>query len=423
MVLLPQRQSAGGPSLVATLASIAWRNLWRNKRRTWLTIGGIAFAVWFLVFARSMQTGTFELMIDNGAHMLPGQWQIQHPDYADDPRVDLLLDTEAALAQVRELPGPVQVSARAQGFALVSSGERSYGAQIIGVQPEVEVQWSALAALTQQGRYLTERGEAFVGATLAKNLQLHVGDELAILGTARAGGIAALSTQIVGIFSTGSPELDRALVKVHLADFREAWHLADHEGHAVVGLSENIGTSEVHAARLRQMITANRVLSWQDLMAEAEQMRDMKAVSTEIFFYVITLIVGFSIVNTFMMLIYERTPELGVLMAIGMRVRHLQWLLQFEAACIAVLGIGIGFGLAEVLMFAVADTGIPLPTPGEAEALLARFNMSDRIYPSFDWDAFVTASLVMLVGVQLAAFVPGLRLRSFAPVVAIRQQT
>ena len=90
------RRSAFATPLWLHLAAIAWRNLWRNRRRTWLTVGGIAFAVWLLVFARSMQDGTFGTMVDNGARLLPGHVQVQHLLYADAPHTEYTLDGQAA---------------------------------------------------------------------------------------------------------------------------------------------------------------------------------------------------------------------------------------------------------------------------------------------------------------------------------------
>ena len=165
------------------LFAIAWRNLWRNRRRTWLTAGGIAFAVWMLIFARSMQDGTFIIMIDNAARMMTGHIQVQHPDYQDDPRVENTLQQATLIAeQVAAHPDVEQASLRAQAFALVSFGERSFGAQIMGVEPEKEITWSTLATMQLEGRYLEKSGEAFLGSVLAKNLGVGVGDEIVLLG-------------------------------------------------------------------------------------------------------------------------------------------------------------------------------------------------------------------------------------------------
>ncbi len=406
--------------MLVRLIGLAWRNLWRNPRRTWLTVSAIAFAVLFLVFGRSMQTGSFDTMIDNGARILLGHLQVQHVKYSADPRVDYTINAAPILEYFSSRAEIEYASARTQGFALVSMGERSFGAQIVGVEADIERHWSRIASMVSLGRYLQGRGEAVIGARLARNLGLQVGDELIILGTAKEGGIAASSVTLVGVFNTAQTQLDRSLVQIHIDDFREAWMLGNDEAHAVVVMASNVTRSEAEASLATTQLESVAVLAWLDLMPEAQQMRDMKAVSTQLIFYVIVIIVGFSVVTTFMMMVFERTQELGVLIAIGMKPGLLQVQLQLEALFLAMLGVVIGFIVALLLIVWLEETGIPLPV--QADEIFARYNMGSRIYPSFDWPALQTSSVLMFVGVQLAALIPGLRIQRLRPVEAIRRQ-
>lgn len=409
----------GASGLFFTLAVFAWRNLWRNPRRTWLTIGGVAFAVWFLVFARSVQTGTFDLMIDNTARVMTGHMQVLKTDYLDEPRVEDTILIGDMLERLTSHPEVAHASARAQGFALVSSGEQSFGGQIIGVDAEVEKHWSALADAVVQGRYLQQPGEAVLGSVLARNLGLQVGDEFVLLGTARGGGVAAHAARLVGIFTMPSAHLNRGLVQIPLQDFRDAWALAPSEAHMLVVIADSVAASE-HVVRSARMFAGSyQIADWQTLMPETVQMRDMKVVGTDVFFLVIAIIVGFSVLNTFMMTIYERTPEFGVLMATGMRPHQLQLQLHMEALYLSALGVGIGAAVATGIIAMVGSTGIPIPVD-QADELLAQYNMSDRLYPSFDTFALMFGTVLMLAGVQLAAFIPGLRLYRLRPVDALR---
>ena len=401
------------------LFAIAWRNLWRNRRRTWLTAGGIAFAVWMLVFARSMQDGTFIIMIDNAARMMTGHIQVQHPDYSDDPRVEnTLLQATQIAEQVAAHPAVEQASLRAQAFALVSFGARSFGAQIMGVEPEKEKGWSTLANMQLTGRYLEKSGDAFLGSVLARNLGLGVGDEIVLLGSAKEGGVAAVVATVVGTFTTGQAQIDRALVQITLADFREGWELAPDEAHAVIAVTNAVtGSDEV----ARAFDGSNRVsLGWTDLMPEVEQMVEMKRIGTEMFFVLIAIIVTFSVINTFMMTVFERTPEFGMLMAIGMRPGSIMLQLFVEAFWLCSLGLVLGVGISLVMISITGATGIPLPA--EATEMLANYNMPDRMYPEFSFDAAVVASIAMFVGTQLAALIPALRVHRMRPVEALRAQ-
>lgn len=402
------------------LVLIAWRNLWRNRRRTWLTSGGIAFAVWLLVFAMSMQDGTFEIMVDNGARLALGHVQIQHADYQDDPRMEYTLAGSGMLRDRADAhPAVTTASERVQAFALVNHGERSFGAQILGVDFVREGSWSSLPGMVSEGRYLAGPGEAFIGSLLARNLGVSSGDEIVLLGTAREGGVAAAVADVVGIFTSGQSELDRALMQIPIKDFRAAWAMAPDEAHAIIILASSVAESVEVAAALRPGLEADvRVLDWRDLMPQAVQTIDIKFIGTLLFFGLVAIIVTFSIVNTFMMTVFERTPEFGMLMAIGMKPGRIMVQLSLEALFLALLGVLIGLLLAAVVMLPLARIGIPLPA--SATEMLVQYNMPDRMYPSFSNLAAGSAALIMLTGTQLAAFIPALRIRRMRPVEALR---
>ena len=410
-----------GLPLSLRLAAIAWRNLWRNRRRTWLTIAGIAFAVWLLVFARAMQDGTFGSMVDNGARILPGHIQVQHLDYADAPHMEYTLHSRPVLKALAATGDFDHLSERAQGFALVSAGEKSFGAQVIGIQPEIEKQWSTLATGTMQGRFLAHPGEAFIGAILARNIGVGVGDELVVLGTAKEGGVAALALEVVGVVTSSITELDRSILLVDIDDFRGAWGLGPNEAHAVVGIGKTLNRSETGVASAAAADPAHNYRNWRDLMPEAEQMWNMKIITTEGMFYIIAIVVGFSVINSFMMLVFERTPEMGMLMAIGMKPGYLLVQLQAEALLVALLGILAGTLLAMAIVLPLNTVGIPYPIEG-VEGIMQTMTIPERLYPQFDTHPLYVASLIMIVGTQIAALIPGSRIYRLRPVEAIRQE-
>jgi len=403
-----------------SLTLIAWRNLWRNRRRTWLTSGGIAFAVWLLIFSISMQDGSFEVMVDNGARLMLGHAQIQHPAYQDDPRMEYTIDEVAKLlTMITSHPDVLAASPRAQSFALVSRGERSFGAQIMGVDAYEEARWSSLPTMIGAGRYLEGSGEAVLGSVLARNLGASVGDEVVLLGTAKEGGVAAIVADVVGLIESGQTALDRAVLMIPIDDFRAAWNMGSDEAHLIVVLTDSVmGSSEVVAELAANDEDGWRALGWRELMPELVQTIDIKQVSTALFFGLIAIIVTFSIVNTFMMTVFERTPEFGMLMAIGMKPGSIMLQLSMEALFLALLGVAAGVFLALLFLIPLAQVGMPLPAA--ATEVLAQYNMPDRMYPSFSVTAAVISGAIMVIGTQIAAFIPALRIRRLRPVEALR---
>lgn len=399
------------------LWSVAWRNIMRTRRRTWLTASAIAFAIVLMSLMLSLQVGAFIGAVDNSARIMLGHIQLQHPDYEDDPTIENSIHKiDEIIADVESRPHVEVVSARAQSYALTSSGERSFGAQIIGVQYEKEAIWSSLTRMQVQGRYIEGPGEAFIGSALARNLGIELGDELVILGTAIEGGIAALVAEVVGTYTSGQPELDRAIVQVPLQDFQAAWDLAADEAHTIIVIAESVAESERLAPQLNR--AGVRSLNWRDLQPEMVQMMELKLVGTYVLFILIAIIVIFSVVNSFMMIIFERTPEFGMLMAIGMRPHHIIIQLQIEALLVCLLGIFLGLGIAAVGIGYLSETGIALPA--QAEELYKSIAFPERMYPQFSLSALYIAIPVMLLGTQLAALIPGLRLRHMHAVEALR---
>ncbi len=399
------------------LWGVAWRNIMRTSRRTWLTASGIAFAILLMSLMRSLQVGAFMGAVDNSARIMLGHIQLQHPGYEDDPTIENSIHgIDEIIADVESRPGVEVVSARAQSFALTSSGERSFGAQVIGVQHDKEVVWSSLTRMDVEGRYLQGPGEAFIGSALARNLGISVGDEMVILGTAIEGGVAALVVEVVGTYTSGQPELDRAIVQVSLQDFQSAWNLASDEAHIINVIAESVADSEQLAPQLGRAHV--RSMNWRELQPEMVQMMELKLVGTYVLFILVAIIVIFSVVNSFMMIIFERTPEFGMLMAIGMRPHHIIIQLQIEALLVSLLGVFIGLVIAAVGIGILSETGIALPA--QAEELTKSMAFPDRMYPVFSLSALYIAIPVMLLGTQFAALIPGLRLRHMHAVEALR---
>lgn len=404
------------------MAAIAWRSLGRNRRRSILTAGAIGFSVLLTVFAWSAQVGQFGMMVDQAARLSSGHIQLQAPPYLANPRLrDTVGNVTALLARLRADPGVDGVLPRAMSFALLSHGERSFGAQVIGVDPQAELRSSTMPGFVGgPGRYLrdTNGAEAVIGGALAQNLNLKLGDELVVLGTGKEGGVAALVLAVVGIMHSGSAEIDRSLVFIPIDTFRAAFELGD-EASVIAVMAKDTVASDALLPRLRALLPASvAVRGWRELMPEIEQLMRMKVAGTMLMMGMLGLMVTFSIVNTFIMTIFERTREMGMLMAIGMTPGRVQRMLQLESMLLCGAGVLGGGVLAMVLVTWLHRVGIPLPQ--SAETALAQFQMPTRLYPKFDWVSLVWPCVLMFVATQIAAFLPSLRIRRLQPVEALR---
>ncbi len=419
------RKGAGRGSAFVLLASIARRNLGRNWRRTSLTAGGIGFAVALLAFLISAQVGSYAAMIDNATALLSGHLQVQYPGYHDEAHIEDTVTASSAVAErLRAQKGVSAVAERVVAFVLASAGERSFAGQVVGVDLASEPGVSNIPNMVVEGRYLRadeaagDVVEAYAGAGLARNLGVAVGDEIVLLGTDSTGGVAALVTKLVGVFSSGQADLDRFLIQVPIHAVRDAFSIGD-ESHMIVVRTHDVTELPAVADEIRRVMSEDLVvLEWQQLMPELQQAIELDRVSGRFFYAILAIIVGFSIVNTFVMLVFERTREFGMLLAVGMRPWSIIGMLQLEAIWLALLGVGVGLAVSIPVILWVASVGIPLGD--DAGAALASFHMPDRFYTAFHIDAIVPPSVSMILATMFAAIIGSVRVLRVRPVEAMR---
>ena len=215
---------------------LAWRNLWRHPRRTWLTTGAMIFSNVLLIFMISLQFGSYRMMIDNTLQAFTGHMQVQADGYKDDQKMRQVVPGVVDLAAVmREGLQLETVAARGAAFALASSEERSYGIQIYGVQPTYEPKVSSIPGLVERGRFFDDpdAAEIIVGSVLARNLKAGIGDEITLLGSGRDGSFAAAVATLVGIFDSCISDLDRSIAEVPLGFFQDTFFMQG-AGHQIV---------------------------------------------------------------------------------------------------------------------------------------------------------------------------------------------
>jgi len=238
---------------------MAWRNLWRHPRRTWLTTGAMVFSNILLVFMISIQFGMYGLMIDNALQIFTGHMQVQAPDYKDDQKMRQIVPDIVPLANTirAELESDL-VAARGWAFALASSEERSFGIGIYGVEPEFETHVSNIPGLVSEGRYLVENDatEIVIGTVLARNLRVGVGDELTLLGSGLDGSFAATVVDIVGVFDSGVIDIDRNIAQIPLGLFQETFFM-EGAGHQIVIVGDSLGGVPELQARVRSVLPAD----------------------------------------------------------------------------------------------------------------------------------------------------------------------
>ncbi len=401
---------------------LAWRNLWRHARRTWLTVGAMVFSNMLLVFMISLQFGMYGLMIDNTLRVFTGHLQVQAPGYKDEQKMRQVVPAVSDLAgRLRAELANDRIAARGWAFGLASSEVRSYGIGIYGVEPDFEPRVSNIPGLVSQGRYLGDphAQEIVVGAVLARNLRATVGDELTLLGSGLDGSFAAAVLNIVGIFESGIPDIDRNIAEMPLGAFQDVFYM-EGAGHQVVVFGESLREVPDLRERVRSLLPVGDALvvhDWDALQPGLKQAIQADISSAFFMYGVLVILVAFSVLNTQLMSVLERTHEFGVSMALGLTPGRLGRLIMLETAMMGLLGLTLGAVAGALVTTWFTVNGLSIPGMDE---MAAQFNLPARVYPRVSLLTMFIGPAVVFLFTLLAAVYPALRLHRLRIVDAMR---
>jgi len=401
------------------LAALAWRNIWRQPVRSVLSLIGLAFSSILLVFMLSFQLGIYDTMKIGALGLLDGFGQFQSEGYDDDPDISRLLPNWQSLVAAAEIEGIDAATPRASSFAIMASGDTSFGAAVMGVDPVTEPKVSTLASTIIEGRYLAEGDVTTIvmGEGLVRNLGLSLGDNVTMLGTGNDGAVAADVLELVGIFSTGIAGLDRQITQMPLARFQETYNLGDNVN--VVAL-RGADFNAVVAAAPELVDLANKegavYLQWDDLQPEVKQMITLDISTAMLSYGVMIIVVVFILLNTLYMSVLERTREFGGLMAVGMRPRQIGAMVWLELIFLSLLGAGIGIAIGAALTIWIENVGIQFPGMDE---VFRQWGISGRVYPDLSLLSAVAGPGVIVVSIIILGLIPYRRILGLEPVEAM----
>ena len=401
---------------------LAWRNLWRQPRRTWLTTGAMVFSNVLLVFMISFQFGMYRLMIDNTLQAFTGHMQVQAPGYKDDQKMrQTVPDVQGLATMLRDEVGSATIAARASTFVLASSEERTYGIAVFGVEPEHEPAVSSIPGLVTAGRFLGDNNaeEIVIGSVLARNLRVSVGDELTLLGSGKDGSFAAAVVTVVGIFESGVQDIDRSIAELPLGFFQDVFYM-EGSGHQVVISAPRLPDAPELQARVERLLPADQELvvqNWDALQPGLKQAIQADMSSAFFMYGILVILVAFSVLNTQLMSVLERTREFGIVMSLGLTPGRLGRLVLLETTMMGLMGIALGALIGGAITYWLGIVGFSWPG---MEEMAGKFNLPSRIYPTVTLTSLLAGPAVVMLFSLLATLYPALRLHRLHPVEAMR---
>jgi len=399
----------------------AWRNLWRNKKRTYITLGSIVFAVVIATFMRGMQLGSYEKMLNDAIRSSTGHYSIMGKDYWDDKSlINSMEYIDEIKAQTSQDANINFVAPAITSGCLVSSGLQTRGVLVKGVDPDIEIRQSGLNSRIISGDYFKKDDEAVImGSDLAKFLKVRVGDTIVLLGQGYQGVTAAGKYHIKGIFEHPMPELNKRVVYLPI---QTAEYLFFMEGRLstlafILNDFEDIdGGMESFSEMLD--LSLFEIHDWRDMNRELVQSIESDNFFGKIMIGVLYMVIGFGIFGTILMMTLERRKEFSIMIAIGMRRVRLLNLVIIETIYLAALGSAIGLILSiPVVWFYHLN---PIHITGDAAKMYYEFNM-EPILPVSTRPGYMIGQFGIVLLISLfASLIPLNNILTFNFVNALR---
>ncbi|MHA7108976.1 ABC transporter permease [Sunxiuqinia elliptica] len=386
---------------MSTNIKIAWRNLWRNKRRTLITVASIFFGVLLSAYMTSMQEGSYEKMVDMVVKYYSGYMQVHHENYWESKSInDTFEDTPELRRSILDHPEVDFVIPRLESFALASSEELTKGVLVMGIEPESENRLTSLKGNVNQGSYLQANDQGLlVGEGLAKYLHLGVNDTLVMISQGYHGISAAGKYPIRGIIKHASPQLNKMIVYMTLPNSQDFFST----GNRLTSLVVNITDTNLLNRSLKQLRADLKppysIMSWQEMSPEMVQQIESDRAGGIIMKAVLYIVIGFGILGTIMMMIAERRREFGVMIAIGMQRIKLGAILFYETLFIGMIGALSGLLVSIPILMIQAQN--PIPLTGQAAQVMDDYGFEPYMFfsltPSVFWHQALTVFIITMV--------------------------
>jgi ABC-type lipoprotein release transport system permease subunit len=400
---------------------MAWRNMWRNWRRTLIATIAIVLGLILLIFMDAAIRGSDQAIFGNAVRLYGGNVQIHAPGFRDKASHLPLLPLDNAdivIEKAREQPHVVTAAKRINTGGMVSSREGAFPVSITAIEPENEAAVSLVAENITQGRFLKGEDEnnILIGQELASLLDVTIGDRITLLGRRKDESMRQRTMIVVGIFDLGLGDAEKGLVYINLPVAQTLYNLRDQETEVAITLDQ-VGQERELIASLQLELPNYEIDSFDTLRPEISQALATKGTFTAALGFIVLLIASIGILNLMLMAVYERTREMGVLAALGMKGRQLMGLFLLEGTFIGVFGAIIGCLLSWLLVQAVAQVGIDLSYSegmGDMTAL-----MGSRLYPSIPLVNIIYYGIAVVVIAALASLIPAWQASRSQPAEAL----
>lgn len=404
-----------------TLILLAWRNLWRNKRRSLIALASVCFAVFFSVLMSAVQNGMYDRMIEQIIGRYSGFVQVHAAGYWEDQTLDYLLPREEALEEVLlQHPEVTGIRPRLQSFALAADSANSRGVGVMGIDYSLERETLELDSLLVSGNLDSLRpGDLILGKRLAGHFNLEVGDSLVLLGGGYRGQSANGLFRIGAVVRFRAVEMDQQMILMDLPSCQYFLGAQDLVSAYLIDF-ENYRHSSPIAAALHSSLGREdlEIMPWTELFPEMEQAIQADASGGKIMMFILYLVIGFGLLGTVLMMTAERQREMGVLVAVGMKRGRLALMTLVESCLLGVIGALAGILLVRPLQWRLHEH--PIPLSDNMAQTMEESGFEAVIPASLNWGISLEHALIIFVLTLLIGLYPVFRILRLQPVNAMR---
>ena len=400
---------------------VAWRNIWRNPRRTAVILTAIIIGVWSMVFLGALMQGMLTAMVENGIATLTGDAQIHKQGYRSDPVVEnsMTEPDEVAAALARLLPADAKWTARIRVGAVANNARHSSGLTMVGVDPEREAEISFIGPeAIVEGRWLDDDDEhgIVVGKSLTDKFETKLGHKLLLMSQDTNKEIASRSFRIVGIFRAEFESTEKQFAFVTRPAAEEMLGLDGAFSEICISIEDHYAAKDIADKLKAALPETYEINTWRELSPILDAYLELNNIFVYIWYLVVFIAMGFGIVNTTLMAVFERMREFGLLKALGMKPWWIIREVLLESFFLLLLGIAAGNALGLLSSWALSGAGIDL----SAMAAGVEFaGMPRIIYPAVQGKDILAANLVVLVLGLMVSLYPASKAARFTPVEAL----
>jgi ABC-type lipoprotein release transport system permease subunit len=401
---------------------IAWRNLWRNRRRTGLAVAAIGLSVALVLAYYAVLRGYADWILETLTGPMLGHVQVHAPEWRKDRAMDrTILDVSSILDVLRSDPEVASATARIYAPALAALAEEGFAVVVLGVDWEAEAQGNRLlsGASTPRGP-----GRALMGKALAEMMGVKAGDEIALVGQGADGSLANELIRVEGLVQTSVDFVNRQGILLDLGEAQTLFAMPD-EAHEVMVYARDPGTAKLLASRLQALpsLAGTEVLDWQTIAPEMLSLIEIIEVAGVFALVLVFVAAAAGVANTMLMATFERTHELGMLLALGASPGRIVRMILAESVALGLVGATAGGALGILVVALTHESGLDfaaLTGGGPSEISFAGLTWSLRFYPTLmPWDVGRTILAVVVTSLIASAW-PAFRAARLEPAPALR---